>query len=339
MKTIKLSLVTVALCTAIAAPAMATDVKVYGRAHVSLDHIDNGDDAATKVSSNSSRLGFRANHKLTDNLEALMQIEGEVNYDNTSSSLNSRDTFVGLKGDFGLMRVGKFDTPLKQVRSKTDMFGDRLGDARNITRASNPRFDERFNNSVHFQTKDLNGFKVDFVYAPDSTGNANAANNDADKMSASLSYESKQAYFAVAYEMNKTPNASNPNALRFGAYYNLSSDLRVAALYQTLSNVAGGDRDMYGVGASYKMGDYTLRGQYYVAGDNDTKDSGANLFAVGIDRSFGRALTLYAVYGMMANDDQASFNIGQQARSTTVASSENKGKNQNGLSLGLQYNF
>lgn len=338
MKTIKLSLVAASVCTLLAMPALATDVQIYGRAHVSLDHIDNDVDSATKVSSNSSRLGFKVSHKLTDNLEALAQIEGELNYDTSNaSSLTSRDTFVGLKGDFGLLRVGKFDTPLKLVRSKTDMFGDRLGDARNITRQSTPRFDERFNNSVHYQSKDMDGFKFDFVYAPDSTGTANDANNDADKMSASVSYENKAVYLALAYEMNKVATGSNPNAVRFGAYYNVSSDFRVAALYQTLSNVSGGDRDMYGVGASYKMGDYTLRGQYYLAGDNDTDNTGANLFAVGVDRSIGKALTLYAVYGMMANDDNANFNLAAQARSTTVATVA--GRDQNGLSLGLQYNF
>src|SRR5690606_27914569 len=102
-------------------------------------------------------------------------------------------------------------------------------------------------------------------------------------------------------------SGSEPSAIRLGAYYDISSNTRIAGLYQSASDVPGGDRNTYGIGFSHRMGDYTARAQYYRTGDNDTADTGANMIAVGIDRRFGRSTTLYAVYGVTSNDDAGNF--------------------------------
>jgi predicted porin len=48
------------------------------------------------------------------------QIEQEINFASGSSNDNvefaTRDTFVGLKGDFGQARAGRFDSPFKAAR-------------------------------------------------------------------------------------------------------------------------------------------------------------------------------------------------------------------------------
>src|SRR5690606_17623708 len=56
--------------------AAAADVKVYGRAHVSLDYLDDGKDYnEVGLSSNSSRLGFKAEQKLENGMTVFGQIE------------------------------------------------------------------------------------------------------------------------------------------------------------------------------------------------------------------------------------------------------------------------
>lgn len=84
--------------------AMAADVKIYGRAHVSLDYLDDGADYnEVGLSSNSSRLGFKAEQKLENGMTVFGQIEQEINFasgnqDDKSVDFSTRDTFVGLKG-------------------------------------------------------------------------------------------------------------------------------------------------------------------------------------------------------------------------------------------------
>ena len=91
-----------ALAAAIPAVAMA-DVSIYGRAHVSVDFLDDGADySETNLSSNSSRLGFKGDHEINPNLTAFFQIEQQIDFGtDNGSSFNTRDTFVGLKGSDG----------------------------------------------------------------------------------------------------------------------------------------------------------------------------------------------------------------------------------------------
>lgn len=121
----------------------AAEISLYGRASVSLDFLDDGANySELNISSNSSRLGFRAQSEF-DGMTGIMQIEQEIDYSNQGSNWASRDTFVGLRGGFGTLRVGKFDTPFKRARGPANLFGDQLGDMRNLTRAGDGRFDER----------------------------------------------------------------------------------------------------------------------------------------------------------------------------------------------------
>lgn len=192
---------------AAAAPAMAQNVTVYGRAHLSVDALDNGDDSGTNVSSNSSRLDFRA------------------------GTWASRDSFVGLRGDFGQVRLGQFDTPLKAVRGKVDMFGDRIGDIRNLTRTSTSGgteanignvFDERYRNGIHYRSPKFSDFTFDLHYTPHNTTGA-TVDNVRESWSTSLSYEVKGLYAGLAYETFEGDNNLDPNAIRFGAYYAINN--------------------------------------------------------------------------------------------------------------------
>lgn len=345
MKTIKLGLVAAAVVTAMAVPAMAADVSIYGRAHLSLDSLDNGDDSGTNVSSNSSRLGFKASTKLDGGLEAFVQIEQNIRFDEGAGNWASRDSFVGIKGDFGQVRLGQFDTPLKAVRGKVDMFGDRIGDIRNLTRTSTSGdananignvFDERYKNGVHYRSPKMNNFTFDLHYTPHNNTGA-TVDNVQESYSMSVAYEVKGFYAALAYETFEGQNDFDPSAVRAGVYYDITDAFRLAGMYQNASDVPGGDRNVYGLGASYNLGDYTLRGQYYVAGDNDTDNSGANMFVIGADRKFGKDLLMYVAYGITSNDDEAAFRVSAGGRDTQLSTI--RGEDATGLSFGIQYSF
>src|SRR5947207_11143901 len=67
-----------------------------------------------RLSSNSSRFGMRGTESLGGGLNAIFQIESSISGDTgnaASSSLGSRETFVGLQGSWGKVTMGKFLTP------------------------------------------------------------------------------------------------------------------------------------------------------------------------------------------------------------------------------------
>lgn len=345
MKKKILALAIGAAVTAFTVPAMSADVSVSGRAHMSIDQIDNGASGAAKdsgmdVASNSSRLRFSAKTEVVDGLTAMMQLEQTINFDRRTKEdvFTSRDSFFGLKGDFGLVRLGYFDTPTKKVRSFTDMFGDRIGDARNMTKGT---FDQRFHNSVHYQTPEFNGLKLDAQYSANNNAD-DELDNETDATSVSLTYKNGPLTVMVAQESQGagiTGGVTNDRkeAIRLGATYNVMKGMRVAAFYED-ANEASNDNTVMGLGAYYDLNaDYRLRGQYYIAEESSAKNNGGSMMVVGIDRKLGKDLTLYAAYAATSNDEDAKFSVvggGHGSSVTTV-----NGKDVSAISIGAIYNF
>ena len=129
--------------------------KVYGKLNITLNN--NGSDGVNEkeidLISNSSRLGLKGQLEMQDGLVGLYQIEyqidpvdgharDEVRGENgeikvTDSTFTQRNSFVGLKGSFGTLKLGKHDTPLKKASLKVDLFNDLKGDIKNITDGEN----------------------------------------------------------------------------------------------------------------------------------------------------------------------------------------------------------
>ena len=129
--------------------------KVYGKLNIALNN--NGSDGVNEkeidLISNSSRLGFKGQLEMQDGLVGLYQIEyqidpvdgharDEVKGENgeievTDSTFTQRNSYVGLKGSFGTLKLGKHDTPLKKASLKVDLFNDLKGDIKNITDGEN----------------------------------------------------------------------------------------------------------------------------------------------------------------------------------------------------------
>jgi predicted porin len=129
--------------------------KVYGKLNIALnnDGSDGINEKEIDLISNSSRLGLKGQLEMQDGLVGLYQIEyqidpvdgharDEVRGENgeievTDSTFTQRNSYVGLKGSFGTLKLGKHDTPLKKASLKVDLFNDLKGDIKNITDGEN----------------------------------------------------------------------------------------------------------------------------------------------------------------------------------------------------------
>ncbi|WP_044412125.1 porin [Thiomicrospira microaerophila] len=346
MKKNVLALAIGAAMTAAYVPAMA-EMKVSGRAHMSVDHMDNGADSKMDLSSNSSRIRFAGKKDITEGLQGFVQLETTINLDRRAEDSSgtrgdtfmTRDSFLGFKGDFGTVRLGYFDTPTKKVRSFTDMFGDRVGDARNMTQGT---FDQRFHNSIHYQAPAMSGLTFDIQYSTDNRGRSGeqvATTGERDSVSTSLTFKSGDLTAMLAYEaQGRGDNAKDWTAVRLGATYNVAKGFRVAGFFEDADKNSN-DNTVIGVGTYYDMTpEYRLRAQYYIAGESSAKKDGANMLALGVDRRFGRDLTLYAMYAATSNDSGAEFRVTGGGHGSSMAPSA-AGKNVSAISLGAIYNF
>src|SRR3981189_1080289 len=117
-------LVAVAVAGVLAAPlaaqAQTANVTIYGRLNIDYELLagkqaDGSNPNVSRLSSNSSRLGVRGTEALGGGLNAIFQIESNVQGDtgnSSSSGVASRDTFAGLQSIWGTFRMGKITVPV-----------------------------------------------------------------------------------------------------------------------------------------------------------------------------------------------------------------------------------
>ncbi len=176
-----------------------TSVELYGHADLSVDymtkglsgqhHIVGGGPTAsdpvghmgyeTDVSSNLSYLGVRAAHDLGEGgLKALVQFETQVDVASTPSeggsgtkgAFASRNSYLGIAGNFGAVKVGKTDTPYKLATARMDPFSATIGDYNSImgnTGGDNrAEFDQRLSHSIWYESPNMSGFRVNALISP-----------------------------------------------------------------------------------------------------------------------------------------------------------------------------
>ncbi|OTG88375.1 porin [Acinetobacter sp. ANC 4558] len=347
--------------------ASAADVKVYGRAHVSLDYLNDGKDyKEVALSSNSSRLGFKADQKLANGMTAFAQIESQINFssgseDKESIDFSTRDTFVGLKGDFGQVKVGRFDSPFKAARGPINYFGDMVGDLRTITRAYNHRFDERNPNTIEYQSPTYQGFNVvgalslhnsTMIYDDETK----APNKKSKSYDLGVNYKNGPLSVSSAYEyFQEKASRGERDGFRLAGSYKVTPELNLAGFYQYTSldkdNLNGlsakdkmrnADANVYGIGAEYKLTEKTsVRGQVFYR-DVDADKMNSTLLAVGVEHKLDPAVRVYANLASMINDKNANLTPWNQARSNVPGSDQGVNaldQSPLALSLGLRYDF
>ncbi|MGE8623118.1 porin [Acinetobacter schindleri] len=131
----------------------------YGEIDLSVDHVQadnkNGveDRHITDLNSNNSFLGLKGDEKLTDRLSALYQAEFTFYVDNGGSSdtFVPRNLLIGLKDEkLGTVKLGKIDTPVKQLSSVVDTFNNYV--ANNADVAGIMAGENRIDNVLVYET-------------------------------------------------------------------------------------------------------------------------------------------------------------------------------------------
>jgi predicted porin len=275
-------------------------VEIYGRAQLSVDVLDDGDHSGANLSSNGSRIGFRTGSEVAPGLQGRLQLEQEVRFDNGNTGANtftSRDSFVELEGDFGSVRLGYFNTPLKNIRGEVDFFNDQVGDARNLTKLDqapyDQDFDSRFRNGIEYTSPEFDGFTLTWHHSTNNTENSNPPDDDQTANSVAVVYRTNELYVGGGYEKHEGRNDSD--AVRIAAKYKLDDKLTLVGLFQTASIETlpdSEDVDVLGFGASYAFTEKTLfKGHVYsLSADSDETD--ALMIALGMDRTLSKQFRL-----------------------------------------------
>lgn len=335
------------------------NVTVYGVADASFDVVRISGDAnnelgnTTRVSTNSSLLGFKGAEKLGNGLTAVFQFESSVGFDNTGSLGATRDSYVGLAGGFGTVVLGNLTGPTRALGGAvdvnsgatgiganialigklgnnligaTDTSGNYAGSstcARNSTCAS--IFDNRWKNAIAYVSPSFGGLNATVAYVANENKALNgltAANTTG--YDVGVKYANGPAMAAVTYNAVSTGNAADLKIsdLRMGGSYNFGM-ASVRALFDLArADNFGGNKvtqAVYGFGATFNVTPASkLLGQVYVARDlkvngSSSDDTGAKLFEIGVEHSLSKRTMLKATWAMINNDKAATYDFGINA--------------------------
>jgi len=326
--------------------ASAAGPTVFGNLHLSLDRIENdGGLEQGFVSSNNSDFGIRGDDELGGGLKAVYQVQsGAFSADTGTGGFSGtlQDTFAGLSGGFGTLRIGRMDTPYKLLRPVVDGFGTRVGDARNLiggTGVALMAFDARISNSIRYDSPSLGGFVVSAHWGSGEAGAFSSTNSDVG--SVGLTWSAGPLTVGAAYEKHSTATDDEETGVRVVGRFTFGPAAIGAFIEKLtdLSGVAGTDRQNIGLTGWYKFGNSTVRAQFFQADELDNAaDTGGKLIALGFDHALSKTTTLYAIYAVADNDPASTFKVsGAGSHGDSLAAVA--GMEQTGMSAGLQVKF
>ncbi|MGB3919246.1 MAG: porin [Thiothrix litoralis] len=307
-------LLVIAVATALIAPAVAmADTTLYGKLHATVGTLDTGadTDADVVVESNTSRFGIKGSTELDNGLAATYGLEMGVDIDgDAASNLSSRNQFVGLKGGFGEVRVGKHDTPAKLATAGLDAFADNnQAEMYRIIAADS----HRVNNAVAYINKfGPVGFAVAHstdVLGEDTDNAGAAANNPAN--TAMVNYSNGPIYAGLGY----TAVDNVGTDVNVGLGYKHEAGHFANVVYEqvegdgvgapAVAGFPGGvstDTNIY-VAGGFKTGAATLKAGYG-SSDRDTGGEETNT-TVGVDYALGKKTSTYLLWNERENEAHA----------------------------------
>lgn len=310
MKFVKSSLC-LALLSGLSFNALA-DVDIYGKANVTVQSSDDGEGSFTEIKSNASRLGVKGSEKINDSLEAVYKFEFQVDVSDADSkgdnddNISARNQYVGLKGAFGQVVIGRNDTALKQSQGKLDLFNDLEGDIKNVFKGEN-----RLGNTVSYSSNSYEGFKVLATFVAEDDVDADNG------YSMAVTYGDVALKKSAVYASIAADSEVNGYDVVRASIQGKVEDFKLGAMYQTQEKVDGSaEGDGYLLNAAYSMGKNTFKVQYQAMDFDDSDDKTA--ISVGVDHKLNKNIKVFGFYSSFDMDNNVD---------------------QNYLGLGMEYKF
>jgi len=350
-------LIAVAVAGVLAAPAVMADnsVTIYGVADVGLEQVEAKGAAAgqtadiaskSRVTSNSSYIGFKGQEELGGSLKAIWQIEQQIDIDDGGASGSSktngfatRDSFVGLSSaQAGTVVMGRLTTPTRAVASKLDVFPGQagigadtaiLGSTGSATyKQGDLAFDTRKANAVGVVSPTIAGMNLTAAYIANEGRSASGVDPWGWGIGLNGTWGPVTAMFA--YEEHRNANGLNGNNLDFNVATNPNA---TTTLYQARGSLDNNYRVGLGfsqsgltVNAIYEM--LELRsGDAYTA-DGKVKDVARDAFWIGAKYAMGSHEFRLAYAMAMKADATVNFETKEVADSDAQQ-----------ISVGYGYNF
>jgi predicted porin len=329
-----------------------------------------------------SRLGLRGNEDLGDGLRALYTIEAGIGLDTGSGGIATREASVGLQSRAGTLRLGYLLTPLDDLHGiagpgyKSNVMNDNLpgfwanGYSNSFTGASaggtvacaqappssgnadSFAFDNRYGNSLRYDSPELGGFVFASHLALGETPSGSPCNSKA--WSSKLQYNAQTLTAALAYNLHHEVRGAglDDHILMLAAGGDVRPWLNIGAYWQRLRYANPGHAALaqsgYGLRLRTQYTLHTLELGWYRAGAGEGEQtpvfSGihvgpgtqSSLAVLGYRYSLSKRTQLWSQYARLYNGEHARYDLGGapvQSQDTPY------GQQPHAFGLGLRHDF
>lgn len=272
-----------ALC---AVPAMAeSNVNFYGRANASFQMSDDGEGSFTEVQSNASRLGINSDVNVYDDVTLFIKLEVQIDIDgDQDETFTARNQYIGVRGNYGELTLGKIDTVTKRAQGRVDLFNDHEGDIKTLFNGEN-----RMSDTVRYKTPVYNGFQLGVAYMSEGDADSDAG------YAVAATYGDQSLKKSKVYAAIGSDSEVNGYDVLRGVFSTKVAGITLGAMVQTQENLTTGEEmDGFFVSGAYKINKYTIKAQYQAADYDDKGDlSGAT---IGLDYMLAKNARLYTFY-------------------------------------------
>ena len=292
-------------------------VTVYGKAEVQLAHTDKGimryTDQGTQLDMPFSRFGLRGEQQLNQHITAFFTYEVDVRgFDeaDTQEPFSARNTFVGIKGEFGQLIAGRNDTRLKTSEGGVDLYNETSADIAQILPGQ-----DRLGDSLTYISPKFAGFELSATYV---LGQDNERQQGTDGVALSLAYGDRALKSLPYYlTLTRAQSLNGLDATRLLAQHQLG-DFTIGGLIQ-YSEQSEGTRQGTGgyLSLQYSVGEWQPKVQIGRDNSEIRQTSAADHYTAGVDYLFN-------------SQSKAYFYVTQLVLTET---------RDNSVALGLQYRF
>ncbi|MDP1716928.1 MAG: porin, partial [Burkholderiales bacterium] len=308
-------------------------------------------DNADGLGSGASNLGFKGEEKLGGGMSAWFQCESDVRFlggsARTSGSICDRNSAIGLKGGFGNVFVGTWDSPIKQASGKTRMLNETgwLGAQHMLLAGSEFSFSNRNSDSINYQSPKFGGATINAQFTSTKAAMQQSAvssssvattvaasqidSTDAGKgreIGIGVDWTQGPITLAAAYSKQDENRASasastktsKDTAWLIGGTYTMGQ-FKGGLTYTDLKgdDGIGGDvkRKSWNVALQYNLTGpgsilfgYTRAGEYKVAGGGG-ENTGAKQWQIGYTHALSKRTSAGVSYVRLNNDSAGFYNL------------------------------
>jgi len=191
----------------------------------------------------------------------------------TNGALNRHESFVGLSGGFGQIRLGVINAASLDAYSASSPLGTGIGSGFSVSDHTAVSVGTvRYNNSVRYDTPRVNGFAGSLTYAPgnDDAGTVTGQTSLPTITNFGVTYSKgplNVAFSSLQTGAQTGAVTSGTSAVK-GTYNYIAANYTMGAARVFVGygdgdkSAAGSDVKVTRVGATYTMGAVTLLGQY-----------------------------------------------------------------------------